>query len=146
MRVEAYGTLSPLKQVANVSVSDAKNIVVQPFDKTLLGDIEKAILKADLGFNPFNDNGVIRIPVPELTSERRDELKKGVRHRAEEARVSIRNIRRDENTHTKQELKDKNISEDDAKKLDKKIQDDTDKFIKKVDEMSTAKEKELEKI
>lgn len=146
VRVEAYGTLTPIKQVGSVSISDAKTIVVQPFDKMLLGEIEKAILKSDLGFNPYNDNGVIRIPIPELTRDRREELKKGVRHRAEESRVSVRNIRRDENTHTKQELKDKNISEDESKKLDKKIQEDTDRFIKKIDELSGNKEKELDNI
>ncbi len=146
VRVEAYGSQMPINQVANVSANDPKSIVVQPFDKTLIGEIEKAILKADLGFNPFNDGGVIRIPIPELTQERREELKKGVRHRAEEARVSIRNIRRDENSHTKQELKDKLINEDDAKKMDKVVQDATDKFIKKIDELSVNKEKELDKI
>ncbi len=146
VRVEAYGSQMPINQVATVSASDPKSIVVQPFDKTLIGEIEKAILKADLGFNPFNDGGVIRIPIPELTQERREDLKKGVRHRAEEARVAIRNIRRDENANTKQELKDKLISEDDSKKLDKKVQDDTDKYIKKIDELSSNKEKELDKI
>ncbi len=146
VRVEAYGTLSPIKQVASISTSDSKTIVVQPFDKALIGEIEKAILKADLGFNPYNDNGIIKVPVPEITHDRREDLKKGVRHRAEEARVSIRNIRRDENTHTKQELKDKNISEDDGKKLDKKIQEDTDKFIKKIDDLASNKEKELDTI
>lgn len=146
VRVESYGTLAPIRQVATISVSDSKTIVVQAFDKTLVGEIEKAILKADLGFNPHHDGTVIRIPIPELTKERREELKKGVRHRGEEARVAIRNIRRDENEHTKHELKEKNISEDEAKTLDKKVQQDTDGYIKRIDEFVSNKEKELDKI
>ena len=120
--------------------------MIQPFDKALVGDIEKAILKADLGFNPFNDGGNIRIMVPELTKERREELKKGVRHRGEEAKIAIRNIRRDENDIIKKDLKDKTITEDESKNLEKKIQNDTDSYIKKVDELITSKEKELDKI
>ena len=146
IRVEAYGDLVPLKQVASVSTPDAKSIMIQPFDKTLSGEIEKAILKADLGFNPYSDGGNIRIMVPELTKERREELKKGVRHRSEEARVAIRNIRRDENEHTKKELKEKLITEDESKGTDKKVQKDTDEFIKKIDTLTSAKEKELDTI
>ena len=101
-------------------------------------------LKSDLGFNPFNEAGNIRIVVPELTKERREELKKGVRHRGEEAKISIRNIRRDENDKIKKELKDKNITEDESKNQEKKIQNETDSFIKKIDELIGAKEKELD--
>ena len=146
LKVEAYGSSMPLKQVGNVSTPDAKTIMIQPFDKALVGDIEKAILKADLGFNPFNDGGNIRIMVPELTKERREELKKGVRHRGEEAKIAIRNIRRDENDIIKKDLKDKTITEDESKNLEKKIQNDTDSYIKKVDELISSKEKELDKI
>lgn len=120
--------------------------MIQPFDKSLIGDIEKAILKSDLGFNPFNEAGNIRIVVPELTKERREELKKGVRHRGEEAKISIRNIRRDENDKIKKELKDKNITEDESKSQEKKIQNETDSFIKKIDELINVKEKELDTI
>lgn len=146
IKVEAYGSNMPLKQVGNVSTPDAKTIMIQPFDKSLIGDIEKAVLKADLGFNPFNEAGNIRITVPELTKERREELKKGVRHRGEEAKISIRNIRRDENDKIKKELKDKNITEDEAKNQEKKIQNETDSYIKKVDELISSKEKELDTI
>lgn len=146
VKVEVYGNSTPLKQAANVSTPDAKTILVQPFDKSLVSEIEKAILKADLGFNPYTDGGNIRIVVPELTKERREELKKGVRTRAEEARVAIRNIRRDENDHTKKELKEKLISEDESKALDKKVQTETDSFIKKIDELIVNKEKELDTI
>ncbi len=146
IKVEAYGSNMPLKQVGNVSTPDAKTIMIQPFDKSLIGDIEKAILKSDLGFNPFNEAGNIRIMVPELTKERREELKKGVRHRGEEAKISIRNIRRDENDKIKKELKDKNITEDESKSQEKKIQNETDSFIKKIDELINAKEKELDTI
>lgn len=146
IKVEAYGSNMPLKQVGNVTTPDAKTIMIQPFDKALIGDIEKAILKSDLGFNPFNESGNIRIVVPELTKERREELKKGVRHRGEEAKISIRNIRRDENDKIKKELKDKNITEDESKNQEKKIQNETDSFIKKIDELIGAKEKELDTI
>lgn len=146
IKVEAYGSNMPLKQVGNVTTPDAKTIMIQPFDKALIGDIEKAILKSDLGFNPFNESGNIRIVVPELTKERREELKKGVRHRGEEAKISIRNIRRDENDKIKKELKDKTITEDESKNQEKKIQTDTDSYIKKVDELIGSKEKELDTI
>ena len=146
IKVEAYGSNMPLKQVGNVSTPDARTIMIQPFDKSLIGDIEKAILKSDLGFNPFNEAGNIRIVVPELTKERREELKKGVRHRGEEAKISVRNIRRDENDKIKKELKDKNITEDESKNQEKKIQTDTDSYIKKIDELISSKEKELDTI
>ena len=135
IKVEAYGSNMPLKQVGNVTTPDAKTIMIQPFDKALIGDIEKAILKSDLGFNPFNESGNIRIVVPELTKERREELKKGVRHRGE-----------DENDKIKKELKDKTITEDESKNQEKKIQTDTDSYIKKVDELIGSKEKELDTI
>lgn len=146
VRVEAYGNSMPIKQVGNISTPDAKTIMIQPFDKTLAGEIEKAIQKADLGFNPFNENGNIRIVVPELTKERRDTLKKGVRHRGEDAKVAVRNIRRDENDFIKKDLKDKKITEDEAKTLEKKVQTDTDSYIKKIDDILNAKEKELDSI
>ena len=146
VKVDAYGSNIPLKQVGNISTPDSKTIMIQPFDKSLIGDIEKAILKSDLGFNPFNDGGNIRISVPELTKERREELKKGVRHRGEEAKIAIRNIRRDENDKIKKELKDKNITEDESKSQEKKIQNETDAYIKKIDDIITTKEKELDAI
>lgn len=146
VKVEAYGSNMPLKQVGNVSTPDSKTIMIQPFDKTLASNIEKAIQKADLGFNPFNENGNIRIVIPELSKERREELKKGVRHRAEEARVAIRNIRRDENDRIKKDLKEKIITEDQSKAEEKKIQTETDSYIKKVDDLMSSKEKELDTI
>lgn len=146
VKVETYGQLSPLKQVAGLSTPDAKTIVVQPYDKSQLSVIEKAIQIADLGLNPLNDGNVLRIVMPDLTAERREELKKTARARGEEAKVAIRNVRRDENEAVKKKLKDKALSEDEEKKELAHIQKITDEYVVKVDDMVKSKEKELSEI
>lgn len=146
VRVEVYGNSSPIKQLASITTPDPKSILIQPYDKNTAGDIEKAIQSSGLGFNPFNENGNIRISVPELTKERREELKKGVRQRGEEAKIAVRNIRRDENDHAKKEHKEKVITDDELKVLEKKVQTDTDSYIKQIDEAIVSKEKELDVI
>ncbi|MBI4977374.1 MAG: ribosome recycling factor [Spirochaetes bacterium] len=146
VKVEAYDQFMPINQVANVSTPDPKTILVQPWDKGLTQAIEKAIVKSDLGFNPISDGNVLRIIVPALTEERREELKKNVRHRGEESKVAMRNVRRDENEVIKNKQKEKAFSEDEAKKELDKIQKLTDDYIRKVDTMILAKEKELSEI
>lgn len=143
VKVSAYDSLTPLKQVASISVPEPRQIVVQPWDRTLLPEIEKAILKAELGLTPRVDSGVIRIPIPPLTEERRRELSRLCAKLTEDARVAVRNIRRDANEHIKKLEKDKKVSEDDAKKAQKKVQDMTDEFIKKLDELLRKKEVEI---
>lgn len=143
VKVSAYDTLTPLKQVASISVPEPRQIVVQPWDRTLLTEIEKAILKAELGLTPRIDSGVIRVPIPPLTEERRRELSRLCAKLTEDARVAVRNIRRDANEHIKKLEKDKRISEDDTKKAQKKVQDMTDEFIKKLDELLRKKETEI---
>ena len=141
-RVEVmyYGFKTPLNQVASVSVVESRQIMVKPFDKTTLKDIEKGILEADLGLNPGNDGSIIRIVIPTLTEERRKELVKIVYKVSEESKVAIRNIRRDANDFVK---KNKEFSEDEKKKLENDVQKLTDEFIKKIDVMSQNKEKEV---
>ncbi|MEO0086243.1 MAG: ribosome recycling factor [candidate division WOR-3 bacterium] len=143
VKVSAYDSLTPLKQVASVSIPEPRQIVVQPWDRTLLPEIEKAILKAELGLTPRVDSGLIRIPIPPLTEDRRRELSRVCAKLTEDARVAVRNIRRDANEHVKKLEKDKKISEDDAKKAQKKVQDMTDEFIKKLDELLRKKEAEI---
>ena len=143
VKVDAYGQLMPLNQVASVTTPDAKTILVSPWDKGLAQAIEKGIIKADLGFTPASDGNVIRILVPSLTQERREELKKTVRTRAEESKVAVRNIRRDENEVIKNKLKGKELSEDESKKQLDTIQKITDDYIRKIDELSLGKEKDL---
>lgn len=146
VKVEAYVQMMPINQVASFNVPDPKSIVIKPFDPSTLGDIEKAIMAADLGFNPSNDGSIIRIVVPELTQERREELKKQVKQKAEDAKVAIRNIRRDENDTIKKKLKEKEISEDEEKHALSEVQKKTDSHIEKIDEMTENKEKELSEI
>jgi ribosome recycling factor len=141
--VEYYGTPTPLTQVASVNIPDARMLVVQPWDKTILGVIEKAIQKADLGLNPINDGSVIRLPIPQLTEERRKELVKVVKKEAEEERVVIRNQRRDANEKIKALEKDGKISEDDGKRGLDEVQKLTDKFIAEIDKLLAQKEKEI---
>lgn len=141
--VEYYGNPSPLNQVASITVPDPRTIVIQPWDKTLLAAIEKAILKADLGLNPVNDGTVIRLPVPQLTEERRKELVKVVRKEAEEKRVVIRNLRRDANDKIKSLEKGGKITEDESKKGLDEIQKLTDKYIAEIDKLLAQKEKEI---
>lgn len=141
--VEYYGAQTPLQQVGTISVPEARSIVIQPWDMTVLKDIEKAILASDLGLTPNNDGKVIRLNFPPLTEERRKELNKGVSKRGEEAKVAIRNIRRDAIEGFKKQKKDNEITEDDLKNLEEKIQKMTDKFVKEIDTIIAAKEKEI---
>ena len=141
--VEYYGQETPLNGVASISSPDARTLVIQPWDTTLLKEIQKAIQSSDLGINPQNDGRVIRLIFPQLTEERRKELTKQVKKYAEEAKVAMRNIRRDGMDYVKKLKKDSQITEDEQKKAEKDLQDLLDKFIKKVDEVLAAKEKEL---
>jgi len=141
--VEYYGAQTPLGQVGTISVPEARSIVIQPWDMSVLKDIEKAILASDLGLTPNNDGKVIRLNFPPLTEERRKELSKGVSKRGEEAKVAIRNIRRDAIEGFKKQKKANEITEDDLKNLEEKIQKMTDKFVKEIDGIVAAKEKEI---
>jgi ribosome recycling factor len=143
VRVDSYGTPSPLNQVAQLHVPDPTMLTVQPWDVSMIGPIEKAIRSADLGLNPSNDGKLIRVPVPPLTEERRRDLAKKCSHVAEEHRVALRNIRRDANEHLKKALKDKLISEDEEKHALDSVQKLTDSSIAKVDQLGKAKEKEI---
>lgn len=143
VKVDYYGTLTPLKQMASVSVPEARLIVIQPWDQTALQSIEKAIQKADLGLTPQNDGKIIRVPVPPLNEERRKELAKLIAKTGEECKVTVRKHRRDGNEVLKVEQKDKKITEDENKKQQEVIQKMTDKYIQKIDEMLSAKEKEI---
>ena len=141
--VEYYGSETQLNGVATISSPDARTLVIQPWDTSLLKEIQKAILSSELGINPQNDGKVIRLIFPQLTEERRKELTKQVKKYAEEAKVAMRNIRRDGMDYVKKLKKNSEITEDDQKKAEKDLQDMLDKFIKKVDEALAAKEKEL---
>ena len=141
--VEYYGTETALNGVATISSPDARTLVIQPWDTTLLKEIQKAILSSELGINPQNDGKVIRLIFPQLTEERRKELTKQVKKYAEEAKVAMRNIRRDGMDYVKKLKKNSEITEDDQKKAEKDLQDMLDKFTKKVDDALAAKEKEL---
>ena len=144
--VDYYGMETPLNQVGNISVPDARTIAITVFDKGMIGAVEKAILKSDLGLNPQSNGTLIRIPLPPLTEERRKDLVKVVRGEAESGRIAVRNIRRDANSDFKSLLKDKEISEDEHHQAEDEIQKITDLFIKQVDEVLTAKEAELMEI
>ena len=141
--VEYYGTETALNAVANISSPDARTLVIQPWDSSLLKEIQKAILASDLGINPQNDGKVLRLIFPQLTEERRRDLTKQVKKYAEDAKVAMRNIRRDGMDYVKKLKKNNEITEDDQKKAEKNLQDMLDKYIKKVDETLAAKEKEL---
>lgn len=141
--VDYYGTPTPVSGVANLSVPEASLIVAQPWDKTMIPALEKAIRNADLGFNPSNDGKVVRIPIPQLTEERRKEMAKRAHVLAEESRTAIRQVRRDGNEKIKKLLKDKAISEDDEKRALDETQKMTDKFIAQVAEMLRHKEAEI---
>ena len=141
--VEYYGSETPLNGVATISSPDARTLVISPWDSKLLKDIQKAILTSELGINPQNDGRVIRLVFPQLTEERRKELAKQVKKYAEEAKVAMRNIRRDGMDYVKKLKKNSEITEDDQKKAEKDLQDILDKNIKKVDAALAAKEKEL---
>ncbi len=143
LRVEAYGALTPINQMASVSVPDPKTIVIQPWDVSQLKEIEKTILKSELGLTPSNDGKVIRLTMPSLTEERRKQLAKTVGKFAEDARVAIRNVRREANDKLKHLAKDKKVSEDEERRGHDAIQKSTDRFIAKVDELTKKKEQEI---
>ena len=143
LRVDYYGTPTPLQQVANVSVPEPRMILIQPWERKLIKDIEKAILTSDLGINPNNDGNAIRLVFPELTEERRKELAKDVKKKGEGGKVAVRNIRRDANDAIKKMEKAGEISEDDQAEGEEKIQKITDKMIEKIDKAVEAKTKEI---
>jgi ribosome recycling factor len=143
IRVDYYGTPTPLNQVANLHVPEPGMITVQPWDISLLGAIEKSVRTSDLGINPANDGKIIRLPIPPLTEERRKELAKKIHVIAEDHRVAVRNIRRDSNEQIKKLSKEKKISEDDDRKGQDEMQKLTDGFMKRLDEAAKAKEKEV---
>jgi ribosome recycling factor len=141
--VDYYGTPTAIKQVANVVAEDARTLMITPWEKIMVAAIEKAILTSDLGLNPSSAGTVIRVPMPSLTEQRRKDLVKVVKHEAENARVAIRNIRRDANNDIKDLLKDKEVSEDDARRGEEAVQKLTDKYVAGVDKAIEAKEKEM---
>ena len=143
LRVDYYGTPTPLNQLANLHVPDPSLITIQPWDVSQIGAIERAIRVSDLGLNPANDGKIVRVPIPALTEERRKEIVKRLHHVAEDHRVAMRNIRRDANEHAKKLLKDKAISEDEERRGLDEIQKMTDGYIAKIDAASKAKEKEI---
>ncbi len=143
VRINYYGQPTPVKQLCNISIPEARTIIVQPWDKTTLADIEKAILAANIGITPDNDGNVIRLPFQPLTEDKRKDIVKNIKKLSEDARVAIRNLRRDANEGGKKMKKDSEISEDEEKKLLKEVQDITDEWIKKIDEAEKAKEKEI---
>ena len=143
LRVDYYGSPTPLQQLANVSVPEPRMILIQPWEKKLIRDIEKAILTSDLGINPNNDGSSIRLIFPELTEERRKDLVKEVKKKAEEGKVAIRNIRRDGNDAFKKLAKTEDVSEDEIKQLEEKLQKMTDKYVKEIDDLMETKSKEI---
>ena len=143
IKVDYYGTLTPLNQMATLAVPESRLITIQPWDVSVIKDIEKAILKSDLGLTPANDGKILRISIPPLTEERRKELVKLVHKMCEDHKVSVRNIRRDSNELLKSFKKDGDISEDDAFKSQDEVQKITDEHIKLIDECDTKKEKEI---
>ena len=144
--IDYYGTMTPVQQVGSISSPEPRMLVIQPWDATILKDIEKAINKSELGISPQNDGKVIRLTFPPLTEERRQELVKTVKKYAEEAKVQIRNARRDGIEAYKKQKKDGEITEDDLKTIEKDIQDMTDKYIKEIDSITADKEKEITEI
>ena len=143
VQVEYYGAMSPLTQIASVSVPEARLIVIQPWDKSLLSQIVRTIEMAEIGINPMNDGQVIRLNFPELTEERRKDLVKEVKKLSEESKVTIRNVRRDEMDLVKAQLKNSEISEDEAKADEAKIQKKTDDYVAKIEEITAKKEKDI---
>ena len=141
--VDYYGAPTPINQMAGISVPEARLLVIQPYDKSILGDIEKAIMKSDIGITPTNDGNIIRLAIPALTEERRKELAKQVKKEAEDAKVAVRNVRRDANDDLKKAEKAGDITEDDLRGYGEDIQKLTDDFIAKVDAVAKEKEQEL---
>ena len=146
IQVDYYGTPTPIQQIATISTPDPRSLLIQPWDTSTLKSIEKAIQLSDLGINPQNDGRIIRLVFPQLTEERRKDLTKQVKKYAEDAKVAVRNIRRDGMDSLKKQLKKSEITEDDQKKGEKDLQELTDKYIKKVDDLCAKKEKELMEI
>jgi ribosome recycling factor len=143
VHVDYYGSMVPISQVANVSLLDARTISVQPWEKGMGAKIEKAIRESDLGLNPSSQGDLLRVPMPALSEERRKDLTKVVRHAGEEARIAVRNVRRDANDHAKKLLKDKEISEDDERRSLDELQKLTDRTIAEIDRLTSAKEAEI---
>jgi ribosome recycling factor len=143
LRVDYYGNATPINQVANVTLVDARTIGVQPYEKKMVQAVERAIRDSDLGVNPATSGDMIRVPMPALTEERRRELTKIVKHEGEEAKVAIRNVRRDANTHLKEMLKKHDVPEDEEKRAQDEVQKLTDKATADIDRMVAEKEKEL---
>ena len=143
IKVDYYGTPTPISQLASVAIPDSRTITIQPWDRGAFAGVEKAILKSDLGLTPVNDGKIIRISIPPLTEDRRKELGKLARKSGEEAKVAVRNVRRDANDQLKKLEKDKAISEDELKKATDDVQKLTDRYVAKVDEKCAAKEKEI---
>ncbi|PTR13461.1 MULTISPECIES: ribosome recycling factor [unclassified Nitrosospira] len=141
--IDYYGTPTPIHQVANVNLADARTITVAPWEKKMLGSVEKAIRNSDLGLNPVTVGELIRVPMPPLTEERRRDLTKVVKHEAENARVAMRNIRRDANAHLKELLKEKKVAEDEERRGQEEIQKLTDRYISEIDKTLQTKEAEL---
>ena len=146
IKVDYYGSPTPLSQAASIVASDARTLTIKPFDRSLVQAVEKAILESDLGLNPAVAGEVIRVPMPALTEERRKELVKVVRHEGENGKIAVRNIRRDSNHHFKELLKNKEISEDDDKRAEDNMQKLTDRFIADIDKLVADKEKDLMEI
>jgi ribosome recycling factor len=146
IRVEYYGSETPLNQVANIALEDSRTLTVTPWDKTMVQPIEKAIMKSDLGLMPNTAGAVIRVPMPPLTEERRRDLTKVVRHEAENARVAVRNVRRDVMNDLKDMLKEKLVSQDDDRRAQEEVQKLTDKHVAEIDQILAEKEKELMQI
>jgi ribosome recycling factor len=143
VHVDYYGSMVPISQVANVSLLDARTISVQPWEKGMGPKIEKAIRESDLGLNPSSQGDLLRVPMPALTEERRKELTKVVRHEGENAKVAVRNLRRDANEHLKKLLKDKEISEDDERRAQEEVQKLTDRTVVEIDKLVQAKEADV---
>lgn len=143
LSVDYYGSATPLKQVGQISTPEARLLQIQPFDKTLISEIERSIINANLGLNPSNDGNLIRIQFPALTEERRKDQVKEIKKLGEEAKVAVRNVRRDGNEEIKKAEKNKALSEDDSKKYQTEVQNVTDKFVKEIDKLIEAKEKEV---
>lgn len=143
VQVDYYGSMMPINQVANITLLDARTIGVQPWEKPLVAKVEKAIRDSDLGLNPASQGDVIRVPMPALTEERRKDLIKVVKHEGENAKIALRNLRRDANTHLKEALKKKEVSEDDERRAQDEVQKLTDRYVLEVDKLLADKEKDL---
>ncbi len=146
VRVLYYGNLTPLNQVATLATPDARSVTIAPYEKGLLSEIEKSIMKADLGLQPNNDGNLIRVPIPALTEERRKDIAKSLKKMAEDAKVSLRKIRKDANDEIKNLVKDKVISEDESKRFQDNVQKITDQFTKVIDDKAASKEAEIMKL